>query len=78
MKCNICYFHNDEDKCDLHKNVGLSFFCTTKVRKIKGIETTDKYVDIVYGRKHNLRVLAVSMFSLIVSALILILKITEA
>ena len=52
--------------------------CSTHVKKIAGIEDTSKYIDIVYGRKHNLRVLAVSIFSLIISASLLILKIIES
>ena len=52
-------------------------FCTTHIEKIRGIEDTGKYVDIVYGRKQNLRVLAVSIFSLAVSTCLLLIKLVE-
>lgn len=77
MKCKICYFYQ-EDKCILNKNTSLSFFCSTFIRKIHGIDATEKYLDIVYGRKQNIRVLTVSIFSLLISLSILILKVIDA
>lgn len=76
MKCRTCYFYQ-EGKCILHKNVRTRFFCTTHVKKIIGIDDTAKYLDIVYGRKHNLRVLLVSILSLLVSGSLLVVKVLE-
>ena len=45
MKCKTCYFYQ-EDKCILNKSTSLSFFCSTFIRKIHGIDATEKYLDI--------------------------------
>jgi len=76
LKCKTCYFYHDE-KCILHKQTIMPIFCSTYIKKIYGIDSTEKYIDIVYGRKQNLRVFAISIISLLISLSVLILKIID-
>jgi len=55
----------------------MPIFCSTYIKKIYGIDSTEKYIDIVYGRKQNLRVFAISIISLLISLSVLILKIID-
>lgn len=75
-KCINCFFHQN-NKCIMQGNQLFSWFCGGKIQKIKGIENTLDYVNIIYGKKHNLRTLAVSILSLLIALSVLFIKVLE-
>jgi len=72
---NNCYLKK-EGKCVLYKKT-LCCLCSYKIREIKGMDEIKDYINIVFSRNNTKRAYVLSVFALLVSALMLFLKLLE-
>ena len=70
-KCKTCFFYQNND-CVLYRIRTLP--CEMKVKKIKGIDNIEFYVNMVNSKKISIRALYFSLSALIISMIGLVIN----